>query len=402
MCNSPLVRFRLKRAVPHDFFVQIPYDSKTHGYKIMGKKKLQSKFKSHGEYLAFMDTYCDYIEIPCGRCTECKKSYARDWSVRCYHESLCHDVNCFLTLTIDSLANKKFIENIEKSYKNGTNKYCKHCQKGNKYFKYPIDYSLNKVLIYDWLKKLRDTLYRRYKITVRYFGVGEYGSQNDRPHYHILLFGYNFPDCKEYHTFNAELSKKGVQMRISEELTELWPYGYSYIEDLNMSACLYVAKYCMKKIKFFDSEDLYDYYYGREPEFLYMSKGNCQSNRCKFIDNIIQDRELKSLRDFNNKYCYYCNKTRGGLGFNWLWKYLYDVKKLKYIVIDGKKFPIPKYYKNLINLTDDNFYDLLRTENIYYVNSLLETDPDRNSIERCEVRKKIAKAKNNFYSRDID
>lgn len=381
------------------------YTSKDKGFKLLGKKKLQARFKSHSDYLSFMDYYMDYIEIPCGKCEECKKSYARDWSVRLYHESLCHARSCFITLTFDNNANKKFMDRLEKTYKNGTNFYCKHCQKGNKYFKFPIEYSLNRVLIYDWLKKLRDYLYRNYNITVRYFGSGEYGSQTERPHYHILLFGYDFPNVKNkkknYRTYKAELSKKGVQMFVSEELSDLWPYGFSFVEELNMNACLYVAKYCMKKIKFIDSEDLYDYYFGREPEFLFMSKGNCQVNRCKYIDEIVADRKLSSLRDIKNPYCSKCNKTRGGLGFKWFWKYFYDIKKLKYIVIDGKKYPIPKYYKKLINLTDKNFYCSLVNENIYYVNSLVETEPDRNSIERLNSRRIINKKRNDLFSRDI-
>lgn len=412
MCTSPLVRYRLKRSLSpvlsakYYLIKQEIYTNKDKGFRIIGKKKLEKLFENHSQYLSFMNAYCDYIEIPCGQCDECKKSYARDWSVRCYHESLMHKNNCFITLTIDNLANKKFMQEIEKSYKNGTNRYCKYCQHGNKFFNFPIDYSLNKVFIMDWLKKFRDYLYRNYKISIRYFGCGEYGSLNERPHYHFLIFGYNFPpvvkkDGTTFNKFPAELSKKNVQMYISEELNYLWQYGKCYVEELNMSACLYVAKYCMKKIKFFDSEKLYDYYYGRVPEFLLMSKGNCQVNRCQFIDDIIANKALDNLRDLNNPYCKNCNKTRGGIGFNWLWKYINDVRKLQYIVIEGRKYPIPKYYKNVIKLTDLILYDKLKTDSIYYVETELENHPDKNSTESCKKRKVINKKRLSFSQRDI-
>ncbi len=382
MCVSPLVRFRIKKPVPKaksHLFAFETWDPSTKGFRIMSQKKLETEFKNYSEYLAFMDTYCDYIVIPCGRCVECRKTYARDWSIRCYCESLMHDTSCFITLTLDSLANKKFMQEIEKSYeknkkKNGQNCYCKYCKNGNKYFRYPIDYSLSRPFIYKWLKKMRDTLYRRYGINVRYFGCGEYGAENDRPHYHILLFGYNFPNIKyknkEYRKTKVQFSKKGVQMYVCDELMDLYPYGNSFVEDLNLKSCGYVAKYCMKKIKFFDSEQLFDYYYGREPEFLFMSKGNCQSNRCPYINEIIMNcKGMISLRDLNNKYCNKCNKSRGGLGYSWFCKYWRDVLKVGHIQFDGKSYPIPKYFLDILKITDyDKWHDYQTCMlNIYYV-----------------------------------
>lgn len=407
MCVNPLVRFRFKYVPkpgsPINFFSEciskFQYDEvlglkkrrKKDGFIIKSKKKLEKYFNSHGQYLAFMDSYCDYTELPCGKCEECRKSYARDWSVRCYHESLFHNENSYLTLTFSNLANDIFNKEIEKSFKNGTNKLCKNCINGSNHYRYPVYYSLNKGLIKLWIKKMRDYLYRKYKISIRYFGCGEYGSEEktNRSHFHLIVFGYGFNSNDNFRTFQSGLSKTGFPIYISEELVSLWPYGNSYVEPLTMNACSYVAQYCLKKVKPFDSEDLFDYYYGKVPEYIFMSRGNCQSNRCKYIDDIVSDRELNSLRNFNNKYCKNCNKTRGGLGFQWICKYLYDVKNLGYILIDGKKYPIPKYYKNLINLTDKNLYDKLRSDNIYYVNDRLIRSPDENSTKNNLIRHKI-------------
>jgi hypothetical protein len=49
----------------------------------------------------------------------------------------------------------------------------------------------------DWtnfLKRLRLEIAPK---RIRYFMIGEYGDLNLRPHYHCILFGYDFPD-KEY------------------------------------------------------------------------------------------------------------------------------------------------------------------------------------------------------------
>lgn len=394
MCVNPLVRYRLKYEPVHDnpiFLDKELFDNKRKGFKIKAKKYLESKFESHSKYLSFMDSFCDYIEIPCGRCIECRKTYARDWSVRCYHESLCHEQNCFITLTIDNLAHQKFISSLEKK-----NWYCKGCVNGSRYFKYPIDYSVNRGIIYYFIKRLRDYLYRTYNISIRYFGCGEYGEKYERPHYHILIFGYDFTDKVPF-----KLSNKGVQLFTSDELSNLWPYGFSYVEELNHNACSYVAQYCMKKIKPYDCEDLYDYYYGKIPEFLFMSKGNCQVNRCPYIDDIIKDN-FNSLRNLYIPYCNDCIRTRGGLGFNWLMKYLYDVKRLGFIVIDGKKYPIPDYYKKIIKLTDEKLYDKLHSDNIYYVNEQVLSNPDKNSTKNNYARYKKALSKQSLSVRDVD
>lgn len=42
-----------------------------------------------------------FIHIRCGMCNGCKADHARDWAIRCYHESQMHHVSCFLTLTYD-------------------------------------------------------------------------------------------------------------------------------------------------------------------------------------------------------------------------------------------------------------------------------------------------------------
>lgn len=52
------------------------------------------------------------------------------------------------------------------------------------------DGSLNGKDLQDWLKRVRKTLK---SARLRFFGCGEYGSQTDRPHYHVVLF--NAPGC---------------------------------------------------------------------------------------------------------------------------------------------------------------------------------------------------------------
>ena len=383
MCTSPLVRFRLKREVRSDSLIGTDY------FQIKSQKELESKFKSYSDFRNYFDENMEYQFLPCRKCIECRKDYASEWSVRCAHEFQIRKQASFITLTIDDTKAHLFLE--EKNLK----RYCKRCVKGNRYIKYPISYTLCKGMLLDELKKIRDVLYKRYGIKIRYFGCGEYGSENDRPHYHILIFGYNFPD-KNF----IELSKKGVPIYHSLELQDLWKYGLATVQDVNHKACMYTAKYCMKKMRFHDHVSEIEYYYGREPEFLIMSKGNCQSNRCPFIDDIIKNcKGMKSLRDLNNPYCKFCDKTRGGIGYDWFLKYKNDVLKIGYVTLDGVKYPIPKYYLSVLKLTDKEEYDKYKVKALDHIDELDKIQFNNKSQERLDVRNKINKKQLSLLSR---
>lgn len=395
MCTSPLLRLRLKTPLSHlpshsplKSFCE-SFDVRKKGYYFISLKKLQSCYSSFSLMYYELTKYCDYTCLKCRKCDECRMQYARDWSVRCYHEYQMRKVGCFLTLTVDSSKAHLFTDNMKN--------YCSRCKNGNRFIQYPIDYTLCKGFILDWLKRFRDVIYKRYGIKVRYFGCGEYGSINQRPHYHILLFGYDFMSNRKL----LRNSDKGVPIFISEELTELWPYGIHTIQEINAQACIYTAKYCTKKMKYSDDMSEYEAYYGRQPEFLFMSKGNCQSNRCKYINDIIKNcKGLNKLKNLKNPYCNLCDLTRGGIGYDWLSRYFDDVVKLGYVVVDGIKYPIPKYYLDIINLTDENKYAKLKINQYKHIDELNELHPEYNSIEHLNAKKKVIKSKLKFSRRE--
>ena len=378
MCTSPLIRFRLKRgARGNDLF------SNSSSFKIQSLRSLEELFASHSAFKSYFDEHCDYQYIKCRKCEECKFDYASEWGIRCAHEYQMSTCGAFITLTIDDTRAHLF--NQEKNIK----QYCKKCVKGNRYIRYPISYTLCKGLILDFVKKLRDLLYKRYGVSIRYFGCGEYGSNGDRPHYHILIYNYNFPD-RQFIGY----TKKGFPYYYSEELFNAWNYGICTVQDLDVKTCFYTAKYCLKKLKFTDDIQLQEQYYGREQEFLFMSKGNCQSNRCDFIDEIIKNcKGMKSLRDLTNPYCKFCSKTRGGIGYSWFLRYKDDVLKKGFITLDGIKYSIPKYYLSLLKLTDSEKYDNYKVRILNEIDKFEEIKPNDRSQQHLDVRKKINKAR---------
>lgn len=103
-----------------------------------------------------------FIQLPCGQCIGCRLAHSRDWATRCVHEAHMHDHNCFITLTYSP-------ENL------------------------PEGGTLVRKHFTDFMKRLRKALSVD-DISIRFFGCGEYGSKLERPHYHAIIFGYDFPD----------------------------------------------------------------------------------------------------------------------------------------------------------------------------------------------------------------
>ena len=120
------------------------------------------------------------------------------------HEAQLHDRNCFLTLTYGADA--------------------------------PLSLRYRDVQLF--LKRWR----AKTKAKFRYYTGGEYGEENGRPHFHMVVFGYDFAD-KVY----LRKSPTGEALYRSPLLESLWPHGFSSIGTVTFESCAYVARYCMKK-----------------------------------------------------------------------------------------------------------------------------------------------------------
>lgn len=174
--------------------------------------------------------------FPCGRCEPCSFNRKRMWKHRIMLESLCHKHNSFVTLTYndESLPRDEGIPVLR----------TKHMQ--------------------DWLKRLRE----RIDFKIRYYGVGEYGDKSDRPHYHILLFG--FPTCVRSRTLRKALSSEPIAADccdICRLVHSTWGFGNVDLGTVTSDSAAYVADYTIKRMTAFDDVRLN----GRTPEFCRMS-----------------------------------------------------------------------------------------------------------------------------------
>lgn len=96
---------------------------------------------------------------------------------------------------------------------------------------------------------------------VRYFLVGEYGDESQRPHYHAALFGFACAGRKQ----------KGFDPRCYCENCEIvrktWSKGNISLDDLTSASAQYIAGYVLKKMTKWEDPRLH----GRHPEFARMS-----------------------------------------------------------------------------------------------------------------------------------
>lgn len=176
------------------------------------------------------DGYIDMpVDVPCGHCIGCRLDRSREWAMRCVHEASLYDNNCFITLTYDD-------EHL------------------------PEDRSLHKRDFQLFMKRLRK---RFPDERIRYYHCGEYGSKNLRPHYHSLLFNFDFPDKRIWS------QRLGNTLWRSMILEDLWPCGFSTIGEVSFESAAYVARYIMKKQLGPEAEAFYK---GRQPEYTTMSR----------------------------------------------------------------------------------------------------------------------------------
>lgn len=103
--------------------------------------------------------------------------------------------------------------------------------------------------IQNWLKRLRSRIEPE---RIRYYGVGEYGGETQRPHYHVALFGLGL--------FDGKL------------IEDTWSYGFVHIGELTFASAQYVAKYVTKADTNKNDPRVAAWLNGRHPEYPFMSR----------------------------------------------------------------------------------------------------------------------------------
>lgn len=272
------------------------------------------------------------LRVKCGQCSGCRLEVSRQWAMRCVHENqMCDGESAFVTLTYDS----KFL---------------------------PKYGSLDKRALSLFAKRLHNRLLRQRGEGIRWYGCGEYGEDNGRPHYHALIFKWSFPDRKFWTT-----TKTGEKLYTSKMLEELWPFGHCPLGDVTFESAAYVARYVMKKI----TGDLAAAHYER----LDPASG-----------------ELVQLTpEFTNM------SRRPGIGATWIAKYGEQTMRFDSVVMRGKEMPPPRFYDSRLATIDAAKLERIKLKRR---RKAMKHRKD-NTSERRYVRTAVLDAKLGLYKRKL-
>jgi hypothetical protein len=194
------------------------------------------------------DTGSEAFLIPCGRCGACRHNRRSQWTFRLIQEAKDHTYKWFTTLTYDEdhvpyneiVDEHGEIHQVHTLRKRDLQLFIKRLRKNQDAYCKANDLPQHKI---------------------RYYAVGEYGSNTFRPHYHLILFN--------------------VLPRVIHDQT-IWGKGFTKTYPLEDGAMHYVTKYHVNKHQS-DENDPYD------PEFALMSRrpgigaNYLQSNKARHI-----------------------------------------------------------------------------------------------------------------------
>jgi hypothetical protein len=247
----------------------------------------------------------------CGQCKGCRLRRRMDTAIRLQHEASLHRDSMFLTLTYedDSL---------------------------------PVGGSLRHDDMSKFVRLLRLVLKRSGQdVSIRYFGVGEYGGEIGRPHYHLILFGWWPKDAELIYTkreFSKYASREFQQMFLdtgiryfsSPLIDRVWKKGIANFSATSPATMQYVAKYHVDKVTGDRAEDHYSVAMG---------------------DDVFIMRESEQAR----------MSLKPGIGSGWIEKFWRDVYPRSFLVSsDGTKFAPPKYYDSWLESNQPELFESVK------------------------------------------
>ena len=222
------------------------------------------------------------LTVPCGKCGNCRRARRNQWAFRLQQELKDSENAYFITLTYSDERLPQFVNNKTGEVKS----------------------NLIKEDLQKFIKRLREKTYRQTgQRKFRYYAVGEYGTETDRAHYHLIGFNIN--------------------RNILDQLDDIWGHGHTHIGTVNEGSILYVAKYHVNRNMNNELEEGQIGYYNKQ-EFI--------------IEEGTRQPEFATM------------SKRPAIGHGYIKRnYNWHVDNLNsYVIQNGYKKAIPRYYKDKI------------------------------------------------------
>lgn len=274
------------------------------------------------------------FKVPCKKCELCISDKTREWTTRLLHEARYHPASCCMTLTYDD----------------------QHLPPGGNLCERDVQL---------FIDRLRKYLVRQFGIRVRYFYAAEYGTDNGRPHYHLILFGFAFAPDRKQVSFKVDRPKYK-----SETLDRLWGNGIADIAPLTPAAARYVAKYLLKDLR-------------SELRTVKSADGVAVPQEFYLLEPVYAPARWVTVKPFHRQ------STSPGIGYKYFVDHMSQLISQDSIVLSrgDSPMPVPHYYDMKLGQVEPDTLQYLKEVRI---NRMLDNPPD---MERLQARAEIMRLK---------
>lgn len=212
-----------------------------------------------------------------------------------------------------------------------------------------------------FMKKLRKTTDNKITCMV----TGEYGELNKRPHWHAIIFNYSPPDQLYYRT-----TDRGDTCYKSALIDRLWGKNDpikrpNEIGAVTIESASYVARYGAKKL----------------------------------VHGFDQDHDFHPIHR---------TPSKRGMGRSWIEKYYNDTFNHGFVVVDGTKMAIPRYYEDWLKKYKPELFkkylpkklelqqlaiNQSKKEELQFLSELMSGKDPHTPRQRSKVKETILKSK---------
>jgi len=189
--------------------------------------------------------------------------------------------------------------------------------------KLPEDFSVS---LREWqlfAKRLRKKLVTK----IRHFAVGEYGDKSFRPHYHALIFGYDFNADRQLYRVTPD-----GPLWTSPMLTEIWGKGHCTLGQVNYKT----ANYCT--------------------QYLFDTRGGEQAANRYVRQHPVTSQIVVCKPEFGAK------SNQPGLGSTWFEKFKDDCFPSDFLIVEGRHVNVPRYYLKNSQRRNNTAFKLIATD----------------------------------------
>ena len=248
----------------------------------------------------------------------------------------------------------------------------------------PLPPSVSKRPLQLFMKRLRKLVSQNRGTKIKYFACGEYSpkktrpigpfdpfeflGEGQRPHYHAIIFGFDFPDKKLWSVRN------GNRVYTSDILTDLWGKGHCTVGAFSYESAAYVARYSLKKIN------------GKAAEKPDPITGLLPYERVCPVTGSITEVERERVQMSN------------GIGKAHFEKFTQDIYPADRVVVNGYERRPPRYYDNLYDAENSDQLEAIKDRR---VEALAEHAADFMPA-RLREREKVKLAQLKMLKRDLE